>query len=82
MIEVIEEDKMSGESESDDGLCDYERLRLENIRKNHSMLRSLGWPLSLSLSLSLSLAHTHTHFGLVLFYRVVTACKAKASSSQ
>ena len=50
MVEVIEEDKMSGESESDDGLCDYERLRLENIRKNHSMLRSLGWPLSLSLT--------------------------------
>ena len=33
---------MSGESEGEDEMCDYERQRLENIRKNHNMLRSLG----------------------------------------
>ena len=33
----------NGDSEaSDDDLCDYEKKRLENIRKNHGMLRSLG----------------------------------------
>lgn len=28
--------------ESEDDICDYEKKRLQNIRKNHSMLRSLG----------------------------------------
>ena len=38
-----DEEPASTESEeSEDGMCDYEKLRLQNIRKNHSVLRSLG----------------------------------------
>ena len=54
----MDEDEMTGGggegSETDDGLCDYERQRLQNIRKNHNLLRSLGWPIILTrLSLTL-----------------------------
>ena len=36
------EGEESSEESDGDGVCDYEKLRMENIRKNHSMLRSLG----------------------------------------
>ena len=29
-------------SDEDDDMCEYERMRLENIRHNHDMLRNLG----------------------------------------
>ena len=29
-------------SEADDDLCDYEKMRIENIRKNREFLLSLG----------------------------------------
>ena len=32
----------SGESESEEELCDYEKRRLDNIRRNQQMMRSLG----------------------------------------
>lgn len=36
------EGEVSSEDSDGDGVCDYEKLRMDNIRKNHSMLRSLG----------------------------------------
>ena len=32
----------AGESESEDELCDYEKRRLDNIRRNQEMMKSLG----------------------------------------
>ena len=34
----------SPESSAEEYLCDYEKKRLENIKKNHELLRSLGEP--------------------------------------
>ena len=36
------ESELESNDDDDDGMCDYEKRRLENIRKNHSILRSLG----------------------------------------
>ena len=41
---------MGDSGESDDDLCEYEKKRMENIRKNHGMLRSLGTSLQLYIS--------------------------------
>ena len=38
----VESEPESSANDDDDGMCDYEKRRLENIRKNHSILRSLG----------------------------------------
>ena len=32
----------AGESESEEELCDYEKRRLDNIRRNQEMMKSLG----------------------------------------
>jgi hypothetical protein len=32
----------AGESESEEELCDYEKRRLDNIRRNQQMMKSLG----------------------------------------
>jgi hypothetical protein len=31
-----------GESESEEELCDYEKRRLDNIRRNQQMMKTLG----------------------------------------
>ena len=32
----------TGESKSEEELCDYEKRRLDNIRRNQEMMKSLG----------------------------------------
>ena len=38
----------SESSDSEEELCDYEKRRLDNIRRNQQMMRSLGEPLILA----------------------------------
>ena len=38
----VKDGEYSSEDSADEYLCEYEKKRLENIKKNHELLRSLG----------------------------------------